>query len=201
MHPVTQRTYILVKSRIVKVDGVRPGILVPDVVGPHVEATGKDAFLNISDNPLNCTNNDSYIHSRSVSLKQAVGKIPPLLFRTIPERARPTPRTGLHGTHLDLTAPRKSMADELPINQVGGCVNSASGKEFKCGRAEEEGRRLRARSGHDADGGIGVEAPDDGVREGHVGRVSSHVNTGRVVKFKVIRESPMVIRRPGTDVG
>lgn len=47
-----QTTYILVESRIVKVDWVRPGIFVPDVVGPDIEATGKDAFLGRVSSPV-----------------------------------------------------------------------------------------------------------------------------------------------------
>jgi hypothetical protein len=38
-------TYILIKSRVVKVDWVGPRVRVPDVVGPDVEAAGEDAFL------------------------------------------------------------------------------------------------------------------------------------------------------------
>jgi hypothetical protein len=40
--------YILVKTRIIEVDWVRPGIVVPNIVSPDVKAPGKDTFLDIS---------------------------------------------------------------------------------------------------------------------------------------------------------
>lgn len=39
------KTYVLIKSGVIKEDWVGPSVIVPDVVGVHVEATWENAFL------------------------------------------------------------------------------------------------------------------------------------------------------------
>lgn len=41
-------TYVLVKARVVEVDGIRPGIVIPDVICVHIKSPGEDAFLEIT---------------------------------------------------------------------------------------------------------------------------------------------------------
>lgn len=38
--------YVLIEARVVKVNRVRPGVVVPDVVGEHVEPARENALLS-----------------------------------------------------------------------------------------------------------------------------------------------------------
>lgn len=80
---------------------------------------------------------------------------------TIIETQSDIPR--FHGSHLDLTSPRQSMAHKCPVDQVGGVVYSTSRKVFKRARAEVVIRLFLAV--YHANGWIWVEAPNDGVLE------------------------------------
>lgn len=64
------------------------------------------------------------------------------------------------------------MSNELPIDNVCGCVYRASWKQFKSGCAEKEGCRGRVTSRHNTDRGIRVEALYNGIDEfRHVARM------------------------------
>lgn len=39
------RTYVLIKARVVEVDGFRPGIVVPDIISIHIKPSRKYPFL------------------------------------------------------------------------------------------------------------------------------------------------------------
>lgn len=40
-----QATYVLVKARVVKVNRIRPGVVVPDIICKHIKPPRKNAFL------------------------------------------------------------------------------------------------------------------------------------------------------------
>lgn len=142
-------THILVETRIVEIDRVRPRAVVPNVVGPHVEAAGEDAL----------------VHGRAIAVKDAVGEVPPSLPRTVPQRAGPGTGAGLDGAHVHLAAAVEGVADEGPVDEVRRRVDGGAGEELERRGREEVRRRRRVCRGHDADRRVRVEARDDRVRE------------------------------------
>lgn len=40
-----QATYVLVKARVVKVNRIRPGVVVPDIICKHIKPSREDTFL------------------------------------------------------------------------------------------------------------------------------------------------------------
>lgn len=100
-------------------------------------------------------------------MKDSVGQVPSLLRWSISQGTRPTTSTWFNSTHINLAPTGESMTDKLPVNQIVGRINSASGKELKCRGAKEECRWSGTLSRNNADSGIWVEAPDDRVFEGN----------------------------------
>lgn len=108
----------------------------------------------------------TYIGCRPVPLKEAIGKIPSFLSRTVAERAGPAARAGLDGPKLDLAPPIERVTDESPVEQVCRRVDCASREVLK-GRGAQEICRGRIAGGRDnADGRVRVEAAEDWVAEG-----------------------------------
>lgn len=161
-------TYILIESRVVEVDRVGPRIVVVDVVRPDVKSTWEDAFLQMDESRLTVLrqSHKTHIHRRAIAMEQAIGKIPPLLRLPVPQCARPAPGAGLDGAQVILAATVQGMADELPVQEIGGGVDGAAWEVLKRRRADEVDPRRGVCGRHGADGRVRVEAPDDGVDEG-----------------------------------
>jgi hypothetical protein len=104
-------------------------------------------------------------------MEHAICQIPPLFIRPISQSTRPTTSTWLNSTQVDLTPTSKCMTNELPINQVGRCINRAAWKELKRRSTEEECRWRRIRSRNNADGGVWIETLDDRVHESNGGGI------------------------------
>lgn len=102
---------LLVEAGVVQVHRIAPRVVVPDVVGRSRHRSHAERYVR------HC--------SVCIPMKEPVGKVEPLLIRSVPQRARPTTGTGLSGPQIDLRPAVERMTDEL-LDEVGGGVYSRS---------------------------------------------------------------------------